>query len=214
MFFQKNYQQYSFLFVFLQLIKSLMQRILFLLIFLLFGLSLQAQSSRPIEVYLKQGKDSTLVDNRTIKIKKLPFELVFVFHNPSEYSGVFVNTSYTKDYYRLDDSETIPDLSYLSQKVYSEHKYNPNKELKVNPEFFQYFGYNPKSYWNKFDKVIKDGDKIIAYRKVHRFNLVEEGIISDIGDMKFPVFMIFEIIRKRNSFSNDEISRVRLKIKF
>jgi len=190
-----------------------MQRFIFLLSFMLFGLSLQAQN-RPIEVYLKQGQDSTLVDNRTIKIKKEPFELVFVFHNPKEFSGIFVNTSYTKDYYKLDDSEIIPDLSFLPQKVYSEHKFNPNKELKVNPEFFQYFGYNPKSYWNKFDKIIKDGDKIIAYRKVHRFNLVEEGIITEISKMKFPVFMIFEIIRKRNSFSNDEISRVRLKIKF
>ena len=191
-----------------------MQRIILLVSFVLFGLSLQAQHTRPIEVYLKQGQDSTLVDNRTIKIKKLPFELVFVFYNPKEYSGVFVNTSYTKEYYKLDNSETIPDLSFLAQKVYSEHKYNPNKELKVNPEFFQYFGYNPKSYWNKFDKVIKDGDKIIAYRKVHRFNLVEEGYITSINEMKYPVFMIFEIIRKRNSFSNDEVSRVKLKIKF
>jgi hypothetical protein len=191
-----------------------MQRIVFFLLFILFGFGLWAQNSRPIDVYLKQGKDSTLISNNTIRIKKLPFELVFVFHQPEQFSGVFVNTSYTKDYFKLDDSEIIPDLSYLPQKVYSEHKYNPNKELKVNSEFFQYFGYNPKSYWNKFDRIIKDGDKIIAYRKVHRFNLVEEGIVTEIGQMKFPVFMIFEIIRKRNSFSNDEVSRVNLKIKF
>jgi hypothetical protein len=191
-----------------------MQRIVFFLFFILFSFGLWAQNSRPIEVYLKQGKDSTLISNNTIRIKKLPFELVFVFHQPEQFSGVFVNTSYTKDYFKLDDSEIIPDLSYLPQKVYSEHKYNPNKELKVNSEFFQYFGYNPKSYWNKFDRIIKDGDKIIAYRKVHRFNLVEEGIVTEIGQMKFPVFMIFEIIRKRNSFSNDEVSRVNLKIKF
>jgi hypothetical protein len=191
-----------------------MQRIVFFFLITLYGFGLSAQNNRPIEVYLKQGKDSTLINNNTIKIKKMPFELVFVFHQPEQFSGVFVNTSYTKDYFKLNDSETIPDLSYLPQKVYSEHKYNPNKELKVNPEFFQYFGYNPKSYWNKFDRIIKKGNKIIAYRKVHRFNLVEEGIVTEIGQMKFPVFMIFEIIRKRNSFSNDEVSRVNLKIKF
>jgi len=191
-----------------------MQRVVFFFFFILSSFGLWAQNSTPIEVYIKQGKDSTLIRNNTIKIKKFPFELVFVFHDPEEFSGVFVNTSYTKDYFKLSPSETIPDLSYLPQKVYSEHKYNPNKELKVNPEFFQYFGYNPKSYWNKFDRIIKEGDKIIAYRKVHRFNLVEEGIITEIDQMRFPVFMIFEIIRKRNSFSNDEVSRVNLKIRF
>ena len=204
----------DFFLYFYEILNIYMQRIFFYLLFVVFYSNIWGQNTAPIDVYVKQGQDSTLVNNNTIKITKNSFTLVFVFHNPAKYSGVFVNTSYVKDYYRLAPSETIPDLSYLAQKVYSEHKYNPEKELKVNPEFFQYFGYNPKAYWNKFDKIIEVGDKIIAYRKVRKFTLVREGISTPIEKMKFPVFMIFEIIRKRNSFSNDEISRIKLKLKF
>ena len=168
----------------------------------------------PVDVYLLQGKDSIYLNNQVIKVKKVPFTLVFVFNNPKLHNGVFVNTSFTKDYYNMYDSKKIKDLNYLPQKVYSEHKYNPNKELKVNEEFFQYFGYNPKSHWNKFDRLIKKDGKIIAYRKVHNFNLVNKKEIIPNEKMKFSVFFLFEVIKKRTSFSNEEVYRAKARIKF
>ncbi len=192
-----------------------MQRlVLFLFISIFLNILGFAQSSNPVDIYLKQDNDSIRINDRIIDVKRKPFTLIFVYNNPSEYSGVFMNTSLTKDYYRLSPSEKIPDLHYLPQKVYSENKFNPNKELKVNSEFFQYFGYNPKANWNKFDRLIKYGYKIIAYRKVTNFTVVDDDRNIPVQQMRYNLYLTFEVIRKRNSFSNEEVYRTTTKLKF
>ncbi len=192
-----------------------MHRIIFLIIFSFSVFYSFAQEEKPpVEVYLKQGKDSILINNRVISIKREPFTLIFVFNNPDKFPGVFMNTSLTKDYYRLGASDRIPDLNYLPQKVYSEHKFNPKKELKVNEEFFQYFGYNPNANWNKFDRLIKKDGKIIAYRKVKIFDVVNDGRKIPVDQMKYTLFLTFDVIRKRNSYAYDEIYRAKTKLKF
>jgi len=193
-----------------------MQRIFLFISILFFVISLKAQKEKaPIDVYLKQGNDSIYLNNNTVKIKKEPFTLIFVYNQPEKYSGLFVNTSFLKDYYKLEPSETIPDLNYLPQKVYSEHKFNPDKELKVNPEFFQYFGYNPHANWNKFDRLIHAGNKVIAYRKVTNFYDVNRQERIPVEEMKFPVFMVFDVINQHTGkFFNREIYRAKAKIKF
>ncbi len=193
-----------------------MQRILYFITFLWIFTSVNGQTEKPpIAVYLKQDKDSILLNNNTIKLKKKPFTLIFVFNYPEKYPGVYVNTSFLKDYYNLEPSEVIKDLNYLPQKVYSEHKFNPNKELKVNPEFFQYFGYNPNANWNKFDRLTKNNGKIIAYRKVTNFFVVDQKERIPIEQMKFSIFMIFEIIDQHTGkFFNKEIYRAKAKLKF
>ncbi len=192
-----------------------MQRLFLLFFFFLFLQPLLGQSlSTPVEVYLKQDNDSTLINNKTLKVKRKPFTLIFVFNQPNRYPGVFINTSLTKDYYKLSPSQTIPDIHYLPQKVYSENKFNPKKELKVNEEFFQYLGYNPKANWNKFDRVIKKDGKIIAYRKVNNFTVVNDNVNFPIDKMKYTLYLTFVIIKKRNSFSNQEVYRAKTKLKF
>jgi hypothetical protein len=192
-------------------------RIFFLLLAgLLSTTSIIAQDiAAPIDVFIKQGKDSIHLNNNTVKLKKEPFTLIIVYHVPEKYNGIYVNTSFTKDYYKLEPSETIKDLNYLPQKVYSEHKFNPNKELKVNPEFFQYFGYNPKANWNKFDRIIKTDDKVIAYRKVKNFYLVDEKENIPVEKMRFSIYMIFDIIDQHTGhFFNKELFRTKVKLKF
>ncbi len=177
--------------------------------------SLQAQSNEPIEIYLKQGNDSIKLNNNTVKLKKEPFTLIIVYNQPEKFNGVYINTSFLKDYYNLEPSETIKDLNYLPQKVYSEHKFNPYKELKINEEFFQYFGYNPNANWNKFDRIVKKDGKILAYRKVTNFFVVNEKRRIPIQEMKFNIFMIFEIIdQNTGKFFNKEIYRAKAKLKF
>ncbi len=192
-----------------------MQR--FLLLFLIVGFitAMKGQEGEvPVDVYLKQGNDSIYINNQTINIKREPFTLIFVFNDPGKFPGVFVNTSLTKDYYKLSPSETIHDIHYLPQKVYSENKFNPKKELKVNKEFFQYFGYNPKANWNKFDRVIKKDGKIIAYRKVTNFTVVDDDVNFPIENMKYTLYLTYVVIKKRNSFSNQEVYRAHTKLKF
>jgi len=192
-----------------------MQRIIFIFLLVLWFKPLAGQNSTvPIEVYLKQGKDSTLINNKTVKIQKKPFTLIFVYNQPDKYPGVFVNTSLTKDYYKLSSSESIPDIHYLPQKVYSENKFNPKKELKVNKEFFQYFGYNPNANWNKFDRVIKKDGKVIAYRKVNNFTVVDDDVNFPVENMKYTLYLTYVVIKKRNSFANQEVYRATTKLKF
>ncbi len=192
-----------------------MQRYIFsFFIFYLLSFSSFAQHTNPVDIYLKQGKDSIHINDQTINVKRLPFTLIIVYNEPKLYSGVFLNTSLTKDYYRLPPSKHIPDLQYLPQKVYSENKFNPNKELKVNSEFFQYFGYNPNANWNKFDRLIKSGNKIIAYRKVTNFTVVVDDRNIPVEEMRYNLYLTFEVITKRNAFSNNEIYRTTTKLKF
>jgi len=191
-----------------------MHKLLSLFLFL-FSIGIWGQHLAPIEVYLKQGNDSIRLDNNTVRVEKRPFTLIFVYNKPKQHDGIFVNTSFTKDYYKLEPSETIKDLNYLPQKVYSEHKFNPDKQLKVNPEFFQYFGYNPDSNWNKFDRLIVKGNKVIAYRKVTNFYVVNEKEKIPNENMKFSVFMIFEVInQKTGKFFNKEVYRTKVRLKF
>jgi len=192
-------------------------RLYFLLLAGFFSMSsiLAQDTSTPIEVFIKQDNDSIRLDNNTVKLKKKAFTLIFVYYMPEKYNGIYVNTSFTKDYYKLDPSETIKDLNYLPQKVYSEHKFNPKKELKVNPEFFQYFGYNPKANWNKFDRLIKKDGKIIAYRKVKNFYLVDEKENIPVEKMQFSIYMIFDIIDQHTGhFFNKELFRIKAKLEF
>jgi len=193
-----------------------MQNYLWGIFFIIGFYSLSAQTDfEPIEVYLKQGNDSIKLNNNTLKIKKEPFSLIFVYNKPDLFNGVYVNTSFLKGYYNLEPSEVIKDLNYLPQKVYSEHKFNPYKELKVNDEFFQYFGYNPNANWNKFDRLIKKDGKIIAYRKVTNFYVVDKKERIPVEDMKFNIYMIFEIIdQNTGKFFNKEIYRAKAKLKF
>jgi len=193
-----------------------MQRTILSFLTLFFSLTLLAQQEKaPVEVYLKQGNDSILLNNNTVKIKREPFTLIFVYNDPEKYSGVFVNTSFLRDYYKLEPSETIPDLNYLPQKVYSEHKFNPNKELKVNREFFQYFGYNPNANWNKFDRLVKVGDKVIAYRKVTNFYDVDRKERIPVEEMKFSIYFTFDVIDQHTGkFFNRELYRAKAKLKF
>ena len=190
-------------------------RILFTLLFTIITCYILPAQTAPVEIYLKQGRDSIRLYNNSVKLKKKPFTLIFVYNQPDKYNGVYVNTSFTRDYYKLEPSETIKDLNYLPQKVYSEHKFNPNKELKVNPEFFQYFGYNPNANWNKFDRLIKKDGKIIAYRKVKNFYFVEKKDNIPIEKMRFSIYMIFEIIDQQpGRFFNKEVYRTKAKLKF
>jgi len=192
-----------------------MRSIYLVLTVLWMSFSAMAQEQVPVEVFVKQGQDSIRLNNNTVKLQKKPFTLIFVYNNPKKHNGVYVNTSFTKDYYKMDPSETIKDLNYLPQKVYSEHKFNPNKELKVNPEFFQYFGYNPNANWNKFDRLIKKNGKVIAYRKVKNFYLVDAKENIPVEKMRFPIFMIFDVInQKTGRFFNKEVYRAKAKIKF
>ncbi len=192
-------------------------RLLFsFIIGILFTPAMLAQESQvPIAVYIKQDKDSIPLNDQTVKLKRKPFTLIFVYNEPDRYNGIYVNTSFTKDYYNLEPSETIKDLNYLPQKVYSEHKFNPKKELKVNPEFFQYFGYKPHANWNKFDRLIKRDGKIIAYRKVKNFYIVDEKENIPVEKMRFSIYLIFDIInQKTGHFFNKEVYRSKAKLKF
>ncbi|NPA43314.1 MAG: hypothetical protein GXO27_04730 [Chlorobi bacterium] len=176
----------------------------------------QDDGTRILEVYVMQDGRRYLLNNRTVEIRRKPFTLVFVFKQPDKYSGVYVNTSYTPTYFKLYPSQPIPDFLYLPQKVLSEYKFNPRNELKVHPEFFQYFGYNKERNWFKFNKIdFKDGF-LIGYRKVENLYIVEENRTVPVEENKFPLYMFFVILEKTPGkfIPHREVVRFKGKIKF
>ena len=181
-----------------------------------FSLGAWAQEP-PVNVYVEQNGKRYLLNNRTVKIDNQPFTLVFEFDNIEETKGIYINTSMIpQPYYMLFPSQSIPDLKYLPQKVFSEYKYNPDNELKVHPEFFQYFGYNPKRNWYKFNRIEKKGKKLIGYRKVEQLDIVEKRRKVKVRQFKRPLYLFFTVLEENpGSFhKRQEKFRFKGKIKF
>jgi len=184
---------------------------------LFFSQFIHAQSSEDIvEVYVEQNGRRQLLNNRTVKIKKRPFTLVFVFKQPEKYAGIYMNTSYTTDYFKLYPSQPIPDFLYLPQKVLSEYKFNPHNELKVDPEFFQYLGYDAKRNWFKFNTIEKENGTLTGYRKVENLNIVRENKRIRIQENTYPLFMFFTVLERTPGkfIPHREVTRFKGKIKF
>jgi hypothetical protein len=165
---------------------------------------------------VEQDGKKQLLNNNTVKIKKKPFTLIFVFNQPDKYHGVFINSSFTSKYFKLYPSEEIPDFKYLPQKVLSEYKFNPNNELKIHPEFFQYLGYDKKRNWFKFNRIEKKGGKIIGYRVVENLNMADKNKTVKVKDNRFPLFLFFTVLEKTPGkyVPHKEVVRFKGKIKF
>ncbi len=191
----------------------------FILIWLVMSavrLSGQEKSTDIVEVYVEQDGHRYLLNNNTVKIDRKPFTLVFVFKQPDRYNGIYINTSFVSRYFKLYPSEAIPDFRYLPQKVLSEYKFNPNNEIKVHPEFFQYWGYDGKRNWFKFNKIEKKNGRLIGYRVVEHLNLADKNQILRVEDNRFPLFMFFTVLEKsEGKFTpHKEVVRFKGKIKF
>ncbi len=176
-----------------------------------------ARAQHYVNIYIEQDGHRQLVNNRTVTLERKPFTLIFEFLKPEKVSGIYVNTSFKpKPYFTLLPSQQIPDFDYVPRKVFSEYKFNPNKELKVHSEFFQYWEYNPLRNWNKFDRIVRQGDRILAYRRVERLDVVEERRRVELGKNRFPLYLFFGVIVKDpNHFGGlRELERIKVKIKF
>jgi len=169
-----------------------------------------------VDVYVEQDGRRQLLNQNTVKIKRAPFTLVFVFKQPEKYHGIYINTSFTPDYFKLFPSQPIPDFLYLPQKVMSEYKFNPNNELKVHPEFFQYFDYNKERNWFKFNNIEKKDGMITGYRRVENLNIVQEGKRIKVEENRFPLFLFFTVLEKTPGkfIPHREVTRFKGKIKF
>jgi hypothetical protein len=190
--------------------------LLFLTLWSSFYYGTAQKSTDIVEVYVEQDGHRQLLNNNTVKIRRAPFTLIFIFKQPAKYNGIYINTSYTPDYFNLYPSQEIPDFRYLPQKVMSEYKFNPNNELKIHSEFFQYFGYNPKRNWFKFNKIEKKGGYIIGYRKVENLDLAEEHRRIPVTQNRFPLYLFFTVLEKNPSgfVKHREVIRFKGKIKF
>ncbi len=196
--------------------KSLRYLLFFLFIIQSIHLTAQTSSTDIVEVYVEQYGNRYLLNNNTVKLDRAPFTLVFIFKRPEKYNGIYINTSYSQDYFKLFPSEEIPDFRYLPQKVLSEYKFNPNNELKIHPEFFQYLGYNEKRNWFKFNKIEKKDGRLIGYRKVENLNLADKNQILKVEENRFPLYLFFTVLEKTpEGFApHKEVVRFKGKIKF
>ena len=188
-----------------------------LLIVWLVSMAWRPQEVRYVDVYVEQDGQRYLLNNNTVQLKRKPFTLIFVFNRPEEVSGIYMNTSFRPEpYYMLLPSQEIPDFPYLPQKVLSEYKFNPHKELKVHSEFFQYLGYNPRRNWNKFDKVEQKDGKIYAFRRVENLDLVEERRRIPVSANRKDLYLFFTVIHKTDDAMHplEEWQRFKAKLKF
>ncbi len=190
----------------------------FLLLFMLLGITnARGQNTSYVKVYIEQNGKKYLLNNQTVKLERKPFTLIFEFTKPDTVAGIYINTSLLPEpYYLLLPSQEIPEFEYLPQKVLSEYKFNPHKELKVHPEFFQYWSYNPHRNWNKFDRIEKRDGKIIAYRRIENLDFVKQSRRIPVEDNRRSLYLFFTVVKKDpRSFSGlKEWERFKAKLKF
>ena len=195
----------------------MLRKTLPILIGILTGLQLlQAQTGSPVKVYVEQNGRRYLLNNSTVTLERAPFTLIVEFDQPDRYNGIYINTSYKRDYFNLFPSQPIPDFRYLPQKVLSEYKFNPNKELKIHREYFQYLGFNPKRNWFKFDRIEKKDGKVIGYRSVRNLDLVQQDKRIPVSRNHKDIYLFFTVLKKdpASLYGHREITRFKAKLKF
>ncbi len=193
-----------------------MRESLFMLSLVFLAVFTVKAQENPVKVFVEQDGKRYSLNNHTVTLKRKPFTLIVEFDQPDQYNGIYINTSFERFYFKLFPSERIPDFEYLPQKVLSEYKFNPNRELKIHPEYFQYLGFNPNRNWFKFNKIERKNGKVIGYRIVENLDLVKQGRRIPIAQNKKELYLFFTVVKKdpRALDGLREIYRFKGKIKF
>lgn len=120
-----------------------------LLLLLLPGMQSADAEKYSVEI-LQNGAPVPVIDG-TVQLEKKEFQIRITLKN---IEGIYLSTSFNRDYYDLKSSDSIPDFAYLPAKTNAEESFNVDKSLIVHDEYVCYWFYNPKMDWHRFDKEV------------------------------------------------------------
>jgi hypothetical protein len=160
-----------------------------------------------IEIYQDGAKVE--IKNELIKLNKKEFQIKVNLINTE---GVFVNSSFTKDYFSIPLNKKVKDLDSWGARTMVEENFNTDKDLAISSESFCYWFYDSTMDWHRFDKDIqRKGNTTTGTITVSILDDIDHRKKIELSQVSKPVYLVF-LTRKENKNTPIELERSRLKI--
>ena len=163
-----------------------------LIAFILFSFNSSYAKKPLFRAYIVQGEKRYEVgdsNNRIIKLHKAPFHFEIKLLN---LEGVYLNASYTTDYYKVPFNKKFADWEFIRSKTMVEESFNEHKLLEVDKEAICYWFYIPKENWHRFDKEIKfSNDTVIGRKSVDSIDNTDDNTTKSLHEAVKPLYIVF-----------------------
>ena len=184
---------------------------LFTIISIVFSTNVSLKKHKKYEIELIQNGIKIDIKDTIATLKKEPFKIKIPLF---DHDGVYMSSSFNRDYFNLMEEDEIKDYQWLPMKVRAEKDFNIDKELGIDNETFAYMFYDKKKDWHRFDKeVIVNKKTVIGTKSIEKLCLVSTQKIIDIKKVDKPIYLFFLATskNKKNKIPK-ELGRVKIKL--
>ncbi|MGB0984796.1 MAG: hypothetical protein ACPG19_12175 [Saprospiraceae bacterium] len=143
-----------------------------------------------------------------IKLKKSPFIIKF---EVTKAEGIFLQASYSEDWYQLKDNELIPDRAYISPKAMAEENFNTDKDLIISNEYYASWFFDEKEDWYRMSRAKKTSNGFKAEVDVENLFIREPTKkVIKVEEANQPIYLFVFIPDE----GNQEYVRLKYKIEW
>lgn len=152
-------------------------------------LSFVSQQPKKYQVEILQDNKIVPVVNQVVDLEKKPFQIrISLYHQ----DGVFMSSSFNRDYYDLQDDQPIKDYKYLTAKTRIEENFNKDQELDIDDESVSYLFYDNEHDWHRFDKEIMiKKDTVIGKKTVTKIWIDETKKAIPLSKINKNIYLFF-----------------------
>ena len=164
-------------------------QILFSTITLVLLMSFSGLKSKKFRVEIIQDGQLIEIVNNTVQLEKKEFQIRITL---KKQDGVFMSSSFRKDYFNLKKDEEIKDYKWLNIKARAESDFNEDQELMIDDEIVSYLFYDKEKDWHRFDKGVKvNGKKVVGTKKIKQVLIQDTKEKIDILNLDNDIYLFF-----------------------
>ena len=164
-------------------------QILFSTITLVLLMSFSGLKSKKFRVEIIQDGQLIEIVNNTVQLEKKEFQIRITL---KKQDGVFMSSSFRKDYFNLKKDEEIKDYKWLDIKARAESDFNEDQELMIDDEIVSYLFYDKEKDWHRFDKGVKvNGKKVVGTKKIKQVLIQDTKEKIDILNLDNDIYLFF-----------------------
>ena len=181
-------------------------------IFILFT-SFSGPESKKYQVEIVQdGQLIPIVDNIAL-LEKKEFQIKITLYN---HEGVFMSSSFNRDYFDLRDDQEIKDYRWLNLKSIAEEEYNKDKELVVDDELVSFLFYDKKMDWHRFDEnIVIDRNIVIATKTINKVLVHSSNQEITINQIDNNIYLFFVATEEWNGdVAPKELGRKKIELRW
>jgi hypothetical protein len=162
-----------------------------LLLFLNSGFMDGKESSYTISI-IQDGTQHEIGQSDTVHLKRSSFSILTSL---SLTEGIYLQASFNPSCYNLDNQSPIPDWQYIEAKAFADAPFNPDKELLLAEDGFNYWFYDPKLNWNRFDPGLEVQNGLVTgTRTIERLWDVDRSEALSLNSINRPIYL-FSFLR-------------------